>query len=751
MQGKPDAASASRRILRAIAQRRVVAGLLVGTLVVLASAAIVAPFYYSNLSGAPGSVRHAHDLTIHLSVMQQFDKLLRAGIVYPRWLPDANDGYGNAWPNFYQPGFYYLTSLVHLFARDWVATLFVITALGLAASAFAFYRLARLFFGKPASATGAVLYALLPYHLLDFCWRGALPEYLSFVLLPLILYFFYRLGGASRLQDYAGLGLCYGLCLIIHVPISYLFSLLLVFYTLVWAAAARDWRIAGRIAVAMAVGVLLSSIYWLPAAVEIKYAVETVTQLFKYRDAYITLLPGDEGYDPLMRQTFALQSLAFLILAAVWGWLRWCAAASLAAEPQAKGGTKFSHTWAWIILGSLAIFMNLPASDYLARLIPKIEIVAFPWRWLVFVCLFTALLAVAVVERLSDPTSRSAGGVWPYRAAWTMVVVVVAANLWFAGDAVLVGSLDSPAVTPAANFLVDSYCPKGVPAAASLPRTEPLVVQSKTASVKLIRWEPLDRQAVITTNEATTARFKTFNFPGWAARLDGAEVPLASDAVGAQLVALPPGSHTIEVRFAGTSAHRLGAALSICGLLLLAGLALAGHLRRDQAREGAAIDLQPRRDAALTLSGAEPEPTVPRLRAMIRRFAAWGSAGLMMAGMIFFLALLIKEWLPPEKTASPVARPQRTALRIGADVKLAAGGGGVVAATNQQVLSEVIDAMARHDEPRMAALLQSGQAFSVEPDTRARLLSLSSGTARVLILEGNQATKEGWVPEGWLK
>ncbi len=70
---------------------------------------------------------------------------------------------------------------------------------------------------------------------------------------------------------------------------------------------------------------------------------------------------------------------------------------------------------------------------------------------------------------------------------------------------------------------------------------------------------------------------------------------------------------------------------------------------------------------------------------------------------------------------------------------------------NQQVLSEVIDAMARRDEPKMAALLQSGQAFRVEPDTRARLLSLSSGTARVLIMEGDHATKEGWVPEGWLK
>jgi len=35
--------------------------------------------------------------------MEDFDKVLRSGVMYPRWLPNLNKGYGSAWPNFESP------------------------------------------------------------------------------------------------------------------------------------------------------------------------------------------------------------------------------------------------------------------------------------------------------------------------------------------------------------------------------------------------------------------------------------------------------------------------------------------------------------------------------------------------------------------------------------------------------------------------------------------------------------------------
>ncbi len=566
--------------LQATSQRRFLTGVLIATFSILVSAAMTAPFFYSNRA-QPGQVeiRQTKDMGIHLAVMEQFDKVLRSGAVYPRWLPDINYGYGNAWPNFYQPGFYYLTSLVYAVTDSWVDTLFVITALGLFASGLAFYVLARSFFGKLASAIAAAVYVLLPYHLLDVFVRGAIPEYLSFVFLPLILCFFYRLGNESRARYYAGLGVCYGACLMIHIPIAYLLSYLLIIYAVMWSAARRDWRIVVRIGLGMTVGVLLSAIYWIPAVSEIKYAVETVTTFFQYDNNYVSQLYAD-SYGDLLRATFAIQAAALLTVITGLVWLRLRGSRSTLTKEWAPPHPGVSHESMWIAMGALSLFMNLPVSYYVARLIPRINVVAFPYRWLVFVCLFTSLVTGAFVDRLirsvREP-GRASRGIRMIRAA---VIAVLAVNIGFAARAVVIPSLSSPLITRETDFLCDTYCPLGAPPAGNLPRTERIVLE--TGSSEIVEWSPLFRKAEITTDQPTTARFTTFNFPGWAARVDGEDAEISSDAAGAQLIRLPQGRHTVEISFGSTPARNLGAATSVSGLVLVFILMLSGRLRRQR-------------------------------------------------------------------------------------------------------------------------------------------------------------------------
>jgi uncharacterized membrane protein len=483
--------------MQATSRSRFLTGVLITTFSILASAAITAPFFYSNRA-QPGQVeiRQTKDMGIHLAVMEQFDKVLRSGAVYPRWLPDINYGYGNAWPNFYQPGFYYLTSLVYAFTDNWVDTLFVITALGLFASGLAFYVLARSFFGKFASAIAAAVYVLLPYHLLDVFIRGAIPEYLSFVLLPLILFFFYRLGNESCARYYAGLGVCYGACLMIHIPIAYLLSYVLIIYAVVWSAAVRDWRIVVRIGLGMTVGVLLSAIYWIPAVSEIKYAVETVTTVFRYDNNYVSRLYAD-SYGDLLRATFAIQAAALLTVIIGLVWLRLRGSKSTLTKEWAPPQTGVSHESMWIAMGALSLFMNVPVSYYVARLIPRINVVAFPYRWLVFVCLFTSLVTAALVDRLIR-SAREPGRASPgIRITLAAMIAVLVVNIGFATRAVVVPSLSSPLITRETDFLCDTYCPTGAPPAGNLPRTERIVLE--TGSSEIVEWSPLFRKAEITT------------------------------------------------------------------------------------------------------------------------------------------------------------------------------------------------------------------------------------------------------------
>jgi uncharacterized membrane protein len=197
-------------------------------LFVLVGVISVAPFY-SRTERAPNTnepvkMLWTDDMPNHLAYSKAFDKAFRSGIFYPRWLPEVNKGYGVAMMIFYPPGVHYLSFFFHAVAGDWMDAYFMMTALGLAASGFSFYWLSRVFFSRTSSAIASLFYMLFPFHIFNLYWQGAIPQFLGYIFMPLVLYFAYRLGAGGGLRYYAGLGLIYGLYLLTHFPISYMFT-----------------------------------------------------------------------------------------------------------------------------------------------------------------------------------------------------------------------------------------------------------------------------------------------------------------------------------------------------------------------------------------------------------------------------------------------------------------------------------------------------------------------------------------------
>ncbi|MFY9609819.1 MAG: hypothetical protein WAU45_14525, partial [Blastocatellia bacterium] len=93
-------------------------GLLSAAVLVVSTAAVF-PFYFSRIQRAPGtnepvSMLRTDDMHNHLAYSKEFDKGLRAGSIYPRWMADVNKGYGVATMIYYPPGFHYLSSIVHI-------------------------------------------------------------------------------------------------------------------------------------------------------------------------------------------------------------------------------------------------------------------------------------------------------------------------------------------------------------------------------------------------------------------------------------------------------------------------------------------------------------------------------------------------------------------------------------------------------------------------------------------------------------
>ena len=153
---------------------------------------------------------------------------------------------------------------------------------------------------------------LLPYHQVDLYLRGAFPELIGFINIPLVLYFAYKVGTEGRWRHYAGLAFFYGLHWLTHLPVALLFSYALAFYAVVWAARERDLKIAVRIGIGMALGLVVSAIYWLPAAVEAKYIYEYASSLFPYHAMYVNPTPTDDLFGRIIQHSFRFTVLFVL-------------------------------------------------------------------------------------------------------------------------------------------------------------------------------------------------------------------------------------------------------------------------------------------------------------------------------------------------------------------------------------------------------------------------------------------------------
>lgn len=722
--------------------------MLVVLVLLVAGALSIIPYFFSHYTEVGGGrdykLIHTHDLTNHYFVMGQFEAAARAGALYPRWLAEGNKGYGIATMNYYPPGFFYLTTFVNAIFNDWHSTLLFIMILAFAGSGIALYFLARTFYGRVPSAIAALVYILLPYHQVDLYWRGALPELLGFVIIPLTLYFAYKVGTAGRWRDYAGLGFCYGIHLLTHLPVAVMFSYALAFYALVWAARERDFKIAIRIAAGMALGLFVSAIYWFPAALEAKYAYEYASIVFPYHGSYVNTLPTADPFERIIQNSLKFSVLFLLIAIAV---LRLAPnkvkQAGDAFEPPEQAATNKTQALPqvriWIIMCGATLFMTTAYSYDISKLLPKIEVTVPPFRWMAISAVFTSLLVAACVDCLSKVDGLSRWRLWAYRG---VAGAVIALSLWLTFSKVIPGALEKSTFLPTVNYIEQGLIPKDAAAPEKLPDTPAVVIEPQNGYSEIARWQPQSREVRVTVDQQSKVRLRTYNFPGWTARVDGQKVPLLSDKDGVQIIDVAPGSHTIEVTFENTPPRIIGAAFTTIGFLAVFGLAIADYLKRNRRR----ADL-PR---AITLEQGEKllsdeAPKTKQLALSRKKIIIVA----MIAAVIAAVALVT---IVKRSNRNFQLRSKTAAVAGSSEARLSVEGlDSIPVAADDVTLNELVSALASKDGAKVDALTSSGKVIKVAGNTRIRILERAAGKTKVLITEGEHQAEEGWVVERWVR
>ncbi|HVF90650.1 MAG TPA: 6-pyruvoyl-tetrahydropterin synthase-related protein [Blastocatellia bacterium] len=713
----------------------------------------VAPFYLSRRekSAETGEVYKlfvTHDLVMHLPQAQEFDRVLRSGVIYPRWLPNVNHGYGVVTMNFYPPGQFYLMSLFNAIFGDWVNGLFALSALGLAGSGLAFYLYARVFLGRTGSAAAAILYMLLPFHILNLYWQGAIPQFLGYAFIPLVMYFAYKSGRRGEPRNLAALGLIYGLYLLTHLPVSYLFTYVLALYAVVWTISERDWKIGLRIASGMALGLFLSAIYWLPAALESKYIYEWATELLPYHKTYFTLPLPTDHFLILINLVFAIQLLTLITALAI------LAQTAFKGRPVYDGMDREAtrQVRIWVVMAVLTTLFNTAPASLILRFVPRIQVATPAWRWLVIAGFFACLLVAAAIEKLWAASRKPFWAISPGRAG---VVIVFVITFYFSARYVIFEALSSPTYKPPAVYVDSGFTPKGAVPPHLLPDVPPVRLEPGGGVAEIKRWDAQNREVHVSSEKPGFLRLKTYNYPGWVAKIDGKPVEVKTDLYGSQMVEMPSGEHDVEVSFVNTMPRTTGTIVSGLALLAIVGLSLSGDMRRGA--RGEPLDPRSVEEVSIAPPPMMESPVSEPAAARTRRFrlegrlksggARWlvlALAGLAVVSVIAISFLSNRRAHPA--AASPSAQDLKNATRISI-----AGYNRITLASDEEAFDELIRALSSRNDPKVQSLIEAGRAFTIENEVRVKTLGTSGSKVRVLILEGDRADTEAWVLDRWIK
>ncbi|HSB09423.1 MAG TPA: hypothetical protein VLM38_07900 [Blastocatellia bacterium] len=584
--------------LRATNERKT--RLLTALLCIALSGFAVVPFFFMGRSETGGSslelrMPTTHDMFLHYDQMRSFYNGLAAGEIYPRWEEETNRGFGAPTTSYYPPGIYYLTSALYAVTRDWLRALLDAHLLMMIAAAAALYVYARQVMGRAAAIAAMAAYIFLPYHTVDQYQRGAIAELLVFVWMPAMLLFGERLmrapsqtGQRSLLASAAGLAASYGAFLWSHPPTAYQFTLGFGVYVLALSVLRREWKGLMAVGAAMALGIGLSAVYLLPAAIDQNLIHrEYISETWPYHKTYIfvhDLYNSDvhRGFFKLLDWIWITGTTVIAIAAMTLLWLKRQALSSASLKQRVA---------LWVMLGGLASFMMIRASMPIGKLIPKIDIGVFTWRMLAITTLVVALVAGAFTQAAIDAAARGSRSDKLLFAA--LAGLIIAGGVGLSAFAVAAPMIESPVFEPEPEHLNWATIPGSAPAdPTELPddvRQAELATEGN-GDVVVEEWKPQHRVVRAELKEDDELLIRTFNFPGWTATVDGQQVPIkTSDELGDMEIELRAGSHRITLDFLETPVRRAFRFVTLGSSGVLTTMSIVSFARRKSTRENESI------------------------------------------------------------------------------------------------------------------------------------------------------------------
>ncbi len=466
-----------------------------------------------------------------------FYEAFRHGQFPVRFLPRLNSEYGYPVADFLYPLFMYIGIPIHILGVNFVNTIKIIFAISLLLSGLFSYFWLKKIFSQASAFAGALAYALFPYHLWDIYTRGSVGEILALAIVPFILWQIERRSIALISFGIALLILAHNVIALLCLPIIFLYMFFSKYYS------------AKQIVIVFFMGLGASVFFWFPALFDKQYTVFDKTIVSHFADYFIY---------PVHYPLYGYVSVVAIPVSIYGLWKQ----------------KKMSYWFIWI--GTiLSIFVTLPISYLLWKVIPGTNLIQFPFRILSLTMLGIAFLVALCVNIFRYHYK------WVFSFLFIIITYVSAIPLFNAvthevyPDSYYSTNVDTTTVQ-------NEYMPIWVHKVPLNLPNEKVFIANGHGSLSNIFSNGNDIQFTANLETQSIIQINTLYFPGWIASIDRKRTRInATNALGVIQLLVPQGIHTIVVKFTETTIRLIADCISLFSGILLVFFLFKGRKKHE--------------------------------------------------------------------------------------------------------------------------------------------------------------------------
>lgn len=528
----------------------------------LAGLAMASSFIYGITTGNDFHQHFQFAVSIHDSIV--------SGEIYPSFVSSPNYGLGDIALRFYPPFGYYILSFVYIVVGNWYAAALATFWLVFFIGGVGLYLLAREEFSPQQSLLAAAVYIFVPYHLNEIYNNFLFAEFVATAVLPFCFLYVTRICRGSGFTSVIGLSASYALLILSHLPLTVIGSLAFAVYACLLLRKDNLLKSLVKLAASVGAGLILSSFYWVRMVREMSWikhsSAEYFADTFDFGRNFLFKPANWVNFqDDVLALWFAdLMLVAILILAIP-------STVFLIKNRR----TVSAFTRAVAVLFFLSVFMTIPLSGFIWKLLPFLQKVQFPWRWMAIVSVTGAVFASVGIIWMAGAMKKSKNPALPV-ALGAILVVFVFMAAFVIKQAVYVPADDfhKQLATVAEDPSYEGWWPVWAKMSA-LSQKEKVVIPGRDAAIE--SWSPTERRFTIAPGESGTASVGTFYYPHWQASINDAPTEVSPSAEGLVSIFVPAEGSRIRLTFKEPGINRaafcvsaVGWIIALLGIILLA-------------------------------------------------------------------------------------------------------------------------------------------------------------------------------------